>query len=183
MKQMHGAYDAILLLGLALGENDQPAPELCARVRAAAEAYRQNPGAKLIACGGVTPGHRVSEAQVMAGLLRAEGVPDEAIVLESESQTTIENFVNAARILGGAKGRRVLVVTSDYHVRRSVLTARRAGLRAKGWPAALEHDEVWQIKKNKEFGYTVDMLMGWQDAGRSRPQWTYRLFDLVFGRK
>ena len=118
----------------------------------------------------------------MAALLLEEGVSQEDILLENESQTTIENFRNAARILGKEKAR-VLVVTSDYHIRRSVMTARRAGLRAKGRAAALEHDEAWKKKKAKELGYTVDLLMGWQDEGKTRPQWTYRLFDLIFGKK
>lgn len=182
MKNTDTRFDAILLLGLALGENDEPLPELCARVRAAAEAYRAHPGIRIIACGGITAGHAVSEADVMQKLLREENVPQEDIILENASRTTIENFINAAKILGGGK-KRVLIVTSDYHIRRSVLTARRAGLRASGWPAVLEHDEAWQLKKDKEFGYTVDLLMGWQDAGKSRPQWAYRLFDVVFGRK
>lgn len=183
MKNAGRRYDAILLLGLELGENDQPEEELCHRVRAAAKAYSEHEGVKIIACGGTTDGHAVSEAEVMAKLLEAEGVPAQDIVLENESKTTIENFVNAARIIGGRRKRRFLIVTSDYHVRRAVMTARRAGLRADGYPVQLVHDEAWETKKGKEFCYTVDLLMGWQDEGRSRPQWTYRLFDLVFGKK
>jgi len=183
MKNAVKRYDAILLLGLALCENDQPEEELCIRVRAAAKAYHEHPGVKIIACGGITAGHEISEAEVMARLLEAEGVPQSDILLESESWTTIENFINAAKIIGGGKGKRFLIVTSDYHVRRAVMTARRVGLRADGYPAPLVHNEAWKIKKSKEFGYTVDLLMGWQDAGKSRPQWTYRLFDLVYGKK
>ena len=44
-------------------------------------------------------------------------------------------------------------------------------------------DESWQEKKSKELAYTVDMLLGWQDEGKSRPQWTYKPFDFVFGKK
>lgn len=183
MKNAGRRYDAILLLGLALGENDQPEEELCIRVRAAAEAYRKHDGIKIIACGGITAGHKITEAEVMEKLLLAEGVPQKDIILENKSRTTIENFLNAAKIIGEGKRGRFLIVTSDYHVRRSVLTARRAGLRADGYPAALVHDEEWEIKKGKEFGYTVDLLMGWQDPGKSRPKWAYRLFDIVFGRK
>jgi uncharacterized SAM-binding protein YcdF (DUF218 family) len=91
--------------------------------------------------------------------------------------------MNAAKIVGEGRRGRFLIVTSDYHVRRSVMTARRAGLRADGYPAPIVHDEAWKLKKDKEFGYTVDLLMGWQDPGKSRPQWAYRLFDLVFGKK
>ena len=83
----------------------------------------------------------------------------------------------------GARGKRVMVVTSDYHLRRSVMTARRVGFRAKGVAAAIEHDVIWKAKRNKEFAYTFDLIMGWQDEGRSRPAWTYRLFDTVFVRK
>jgi len=177
-------FDAILLLGVALGENDQPTQELCARVREAAKVYGTfAPGSiKIIPCGGVTQGHTRSEADVMKTLLLEAGVPERDILLENESKTTIENFRNAARLLGKPRAR-VLVVTSDYHIRRSVMTARHAGLRAKGRAAALEHDEAWKQKKAKELGYTVDLLMGWQDEGKTRPQWTYRLFDLVFGKK
>jgi len=59
----------------------------------------------------------------------------------------------------------------------------RAGFKAKGYAAVLAHDESWQEKKSKELAYTVDMLLGWQDEGKSRPKWTYALFDLVFGKK
>lgn len=176
-------YDAILLLGYELDACDQATQELCLRVQAAARAYREELAKVIVACGGMTPGHGISEAEVMARLLRAEGVPDEAVILEDKSQVTIENLRFAAQKLGGAKGKRVLVVTSDYHVRRSVLTAMRAGFRARGYAAALEHDEAWKEKKGKELAYTVDLIMGWQDEGKSRPQWTYKLFDWVFGKK
>ena len=176
--------DAILLLGVALGENDQPTDELRARVREAAAAYRDAlpERIRIIPCGGITPGHERSEADVMTELLAEEGVPEGDVVKENQSKTTIENFINAARILGKKKAR-VLVVTSDYHVKRSVMTARRAGLKATGRAAALPHDEDWKNKRAKELGYTLDLLLGWQDEGKTRPQWTYRLFDLVFGKK
>ena len=176
-------YDAILLLGYGLDENDQATPELQLRVKAAARAYREGYSDIIVACGGTTENHKISEAEVMQALLLEEGVPQECILLENKSQITIENMRFAANVLGGAKGKRVLVVTSDYHVRRSVLTAMRAGFRAKGYANVLPHDEAWQEKKSKELAYTVDMLLGWQDEGKSRPQWTYTLFDFVFGKK
>lgn len=180
---MKKSFDAILLLGVGLGENDQPTEEMRARVKAAADAYREGHAPVIVACGGVTPGHHVSEADVMAELLDKEGVPQSAVLKEDKSQITIENMKFAANMLGGAKKRRVLVVTSDYHLRRAVLTAMRAGFRARGYAAELLHDSLWQEKKSKELAYTADMLLGWQDEGKTRPQWTYKLFDLVFGRK
>ena len=176
-------YDAILLLGYGLDENDQATEELRLRVKAAAKAYREGCSDIIVACGGTTEDHQISEAEVMQALLLDEGIARDAILLEDRSQITIENMRFAADTLGGARGKRVLVVTSDYHVRRAVLTAMRAGFKAKGYAAALEHDSEWQEKKSKELAYTVDMLLGWQDEGKSRPQWTYTLFDFVFGKK
>ena len=89
----------------------------------------------------------------------------------------------AAALLGGARGRRVLVVTSDYHLRRAVMTARRAGFAAKGRAAALAHDAAWKQLRRKELLYTLDLLAGWQDEGKSRPAWTYALLERICGKQ
>ena len=183
---MKRTYDAILLLGLELTKDSQPRPELIVRIEEAAKAYHEGLLGKngvLIPCGGVLPGRARSEAEVMAAELEARGVPREKMRLEDKSQVTIENMRFAARILENPKKARVLVITSDYHLTRSVLTAWRAGLRATGRAAALAHDEEWKEKKGKEFAYTVDLVCGWQDEGKSRPKWAYTLFDWVFGKK
>ena len=178
---MSRAFDAIVLLGVGLDAKDQPTQELHARVQAAAQAYARGAAGVIVASGGRLPGHQVAEATVMARLLCEAGVPKGAVMLEDQSQNTMENMRYSAQKLGGAKGRRVLVVTSDYHLRRAALTARRVGFRAKGCAAALEHDALWRAKRNQELAYTVDLLMGWQDDGKSRPRWTYAVFDAVFG--
>lgn len=180
---MKKKYDAILLLGVELGERDEPTDELRARVHAAAQAYDAGRAARIVACGGQLPGHERAEADVMARLLEEAGVPAQAILRERESQDTMENMRFAARLLGGAKGKRVLVVTSDYHLRRACMTARRIGFRADGEAAVLAHDAAWKALKCKEWAYTLDLVMGWQDEGKSRPAWTYRLFDAVFARR
>ena len=180
---MSGMFDAILLLGYALDDREQATPELEQRVQAAARAYRDSLAKVIVCCGGAAPGQRTTEAEVMADLLDQAGVPKSAVELENQSQDTMENMRFAAEKLGGARGRRVLVVTSDYHVRRAVMTARRVGFRAKGYPAALTHDAPWHRKKNQELAYTLDLLLGWQDEGKCRPAWTYALFDRVFGKR
>lgn len=176
-------YDAILLLGYGLDENDQATQELKLRVKAAAKAYREGYSEVIVACGGTTDQHKISEAEVMQALLIEEGVPGEQILLENQSQITIENMRFAAATLGGAKGKRVLVVTSDYHVRRAVLTAMRAGFKAKGYAAVLPHDDAWKEKKRTELPYTIDMLVNWNQQSAQRPKWMRVLFDLFYGKK
>ena len=180
---MKRKYDAILLLGYGLDEHDQATEELQLRVKAAAKAYREGLSDTIVACGGTTPGHHVSEAEVMQALLMQSGVEQNAILLEDKSQITIENMRFAADTLGGAKGKRVLVVTSDYHVRRAVLTAMRAGFWAKGYAAVLEHDDAWKQKQKTEFPYMVDMFLNWNIKDGERRKWMRVLFELFYGKK
>ena len=121
---MKDRYDAVLVLGLELNSDDSATPELEARLQTAAEVWRRM-GAdcgKIVLCGGVQPEHHTAEADVMAKWLRQAGVPENRIILERQSQDTIGNCRCAARLLGGAEGKRVLVVTSDYHLPRAVMT-------------------------------------------------------------
>lgn len=174
-------FDAILLLGTELEANNQPTKQLRIRAAAAAEAYReQGCRVPVIPCGGYTKGSTRTEAEVMRDLLIKAGVPETDIVLENESKTTVENFANAIKLLGGAAGKHVLVVTSDFHVRRSVLIARRMGLRAKGYPAILEHDDIWKHKRFMEIRHTICLLLGWMDEGKTTPKWAKAILDMIF---
>ncbi len=174
-------YDAILLLGVALGRNDQPTDELRARVKKAAEVYRRfNRQIPIMPCGGVTKGHKRTEADVMTELLVAEGVPLEAIRVESQSRTTMENFRNALALLGSEA--RVLVVTSDYHVRRAVKTARRVGLRARGMGAPLPHDALWICNRMLEIRWSIELRRGWLDSPNARPKEGKKQMEARFGK-
>lgn len=178
---MKNNYHAVLVLGLELNPDDSATPELEARLQTAAEVWRRM-GAdcgKIVLCGGVQPGHHTAEADVMAKWLRQAGVPEERIILERQSQDTMGNCRCAARLLGGAEGKRVLVVTSDYHLPRAVMTAQRVGFRADGKAAKT----AGKAKKAlMEACYILDLLLGWQDEGKRRPAWTYALFGMVFGK-
>lgn len=66
-------------------------------------------------------------AGAMASYLEFLGVPKEGIRVEAASHTTRENIRNSAALLRENR-RPVTLLTSDYHMRRSLLLARRAGL-------------------------------------------------------
>lgn len=176
-------FDAILLLGVELDAQDKPTREMALRVSKAAQVFKDGAAPQIVCCGGICEGHAAAEADVMSAMLQEQGVSPDAILREDKSTDTMENFRFAARLLGGAKGKRVLVVTSDYHMLRSLFTARRVGFSAKGAAAALAHDGRWKSLRMQEWCYLLDLLMGWQDEGRSRPQAAMRLFDFVFHRK
>jgi len=56
------------------------------------------------------------------------GVPPAKIVLENDSKNTYENGVFAREKLKAMKAKRVILVTSAWHLRRAVLTFRQVGV-------------------------------------------------------
>ena len=101
------------------------------RVPVAVEAYKAGRASKRMLCGGKLrdfPDGKYSEAEHMRQAALALGVAEEDIVLENSSQNTVENIlfalVELQRTLWLNKVRRVLLVTTAYHMRRSLAIAR-----------------------------------------------------------
>ncbi|MFQ5774081.1 MAG: YdcF family protein [Kiloniellaceae bacterium] len=76
------------------------------------------------------------EAEVMRDRALAAGVPNDRIVLEAESLSTLENAAFSARIMRARGWRSALVVTDFLHVPRALLAFRSVGVRAKASAAA-----------------------------------------------
>ena len=72
-----------------------------------------------------------SEAKYMRVFLMDLGVPSEAILEEGAARNTIENIVNVRTMV---KGGPVALITSAYHMPRSLRLARRYGLDASAFP-------------------------------------------------
>jgi uncharacterized SAM-binding protein YcdF (DUF218 family) len=61
----------------------------------------------------------------MRDLAVDSGVPPSAISLEQAAANTHENVTNTARILRDRGWRRILLVSSPYHMKRALLTWRK----------------------------------------------------------
>lgn len=88
---------------------------------------------KIIVSGGSgrLDGLGVREADDLADFLELAGVPREDIVIENQSKNTYESAARVSGILATVDGPKdVLIVTSAYHLRRSMACFRRAGIEA-----------------------------------------------------
>ena len=101
------------------------------RVPVAVEAYKAGRASKIMLCGGKLrdfPDGKYSEAQHMHKAALELGIPEEDLILEDSSQDTVENIlfalVELQRIFWLNKVRSVLLVTTAYHMRRSLAIAR-----------------------------------------------------------
>lgn len=122
---------ALLILGAAVWPGGQPSPALARRARHGARLYLEGGYDLVIASGGLGK-HAPAEAEVMAKLLHAEGVPRSAILQEGVSTTTAENIAFSRPLLQARGITDVTVVTDYFHLPRAVMTARRHGLTAHG---------------------------------------------------
>ncbi|MBE6596201.1 MAG: YdcF family protein [Ruminococcaceae bacterium] len=102
-----------------------------ARAHAAARLYLEGRVKYIVPTGGVEweyEGETLSEAHYMKRILLSEGVPEEAIIIENEATTTKENmFYSVLQINRRTKfygGKRVMIVTSLNHMKRSVALAK-----------------------------------------------------------
>ncbi len=123
--------DAIVLLGggMSCNTNELVYPEMyqaADRVWHSARLWKAGKAPVIITTGRY-------EADASVPLLRDLGVPDSAIIVEPDARNTEENASFVAAILAkrqpaddAGKPRRILLVTSAWHMRRSVLMFERA---------------------------------------------------------
>lgn len=125
-------YDAIIVLGAQVTPDGNPSVQLGWRLDAAAEAYHQKT-VPIVVCGAQGKDEPMTEAEAMMKYLTAKGIPETDILQDPESFNTNQNLNNASELLRNIEGvRRVLIVTSDYHVPRSLAIAADLGFDACG---------------------------------------------------
>ena len=128
--------DAIVILGAPIRADGTLSPQADERVRAGVEIYRAGLAEVIAVVGGHCPrGHddTPAEAEGMAKLVRALGVPERAIRVDRLSTSTVTNAARAAAILLPEGRRRVWLVTQPFHLRRARFHFRRAGFETLGW--------------------------------------------------
>lgn len=125
-------YDAIIVLGAQVRPDGTPSVQLGWRLDAAAEAYRQNP-VPIVVCGAQGKDEPMTEAEAMTEYLAANGVAEGDILKDPASVNTNQNLANAAQLLKSLpQVKKVLIVTSDYHVPRAMALAKDMGYDACG---------------------------------------------------
>lgn len=128
------ATDVALVLGAGVRSDGTPSRILCGRLETARTLYEAGKARRLLLSGSPeSRGH--SEPVAMRNYLRAKGVPAGAITLDESGVDTWRSCRAAARDFGL---RRVIVVTSHFHLPRAVALCRRAGIDANG----VGHDAV-----------------------------------------
>ena len=114
-------------------EHPTPGKFLRYRLDKAAGVLSANDGAVCIVCGGKGRDEPVAEAVVMRDYLIAKGVDGDRILVDAESENTIENIDNAMKIIkeNGLEDCKVACLSTDYHVPRIKYLCEKAGFDAE----------------------------------------------------
>ena len=130
-----------VVLGAQVLPGGRPSGTLDARVRHAARLYAEGRVELLIPTGGLGQ-HPPSEAEVMSRILRSEGVPDGAVLLEDRALNTWDSAQLVSKMARRLGVERVLVVTDPLHCVRTVASFAEAGLEA--WPEPAYSSPMWR---------------------------------------
>lgn len=149
--------DAVLILGAQVKgsskNNAYPSTVLKERLDAALPYLKEHPDTTAVVCGGQGTDEPDSEATVMANYLIDNGISKKQLLIEDQSTRTKENIQNAQKKL--TLGNTVLV-TSDFHMYRSKLLAKRAGIsKISGLPAVSKSSATFKtyIREVAALGY------------------------------
>ncbi|MBE1874349.1 vancomycin high temperature exclusion protein [Myceligenerans pegani] len=124
--------DAVVVLGAGLRDDGTPSTYLRRRVEAGAALYRSGRAEQVILSGDahtLPDGKLYDEPGSMRAYALTLGVPDEVLVLDREGFDT-DATCRRARDEYGV--RTAVVVTQDFHLRRTLFTCGYAGLDAVG---------------------------------------------------
>ena len=156
--------DFLIILGCGLRKDGTPSPLLRGRIDRAldfAKKQKAQTGKDLIfvTSGGQGPDELVSESAAMKRYLMEQGIPEARIIEEDRSTNTLENMkFSKEKIWAINPDGKVAFATTNYHVFRSGLCARRVKMRAVGmgaktkwyfWPNAAVREFVGLLTEHR----------------------------------
>lgn len=127
--------DAIVVLGAAQYDG-QPSPALRTRLDHAVRLYREDLAPVIWVTGGRQPGDRFSEASASSQYLIRQGIPNDAVQLETNGGNSYLSMAATARYLRDRNQREVLLVSDAWHNYRLEAIAREVGLRPRLSPSS-----------------------------------------------
>ncbi len=156
--------DVLIILGCGIRKDGTPSPLLRGRIdRALRFADRQKAltGKEpvFVTSGGKGPDEPISESAAMKRYLMEQGVPETRIIEEDRSTDTLENMkFSKEKIRALDPEAKVAFATTNYHVFRGGLCARRVKMRAVGmgaktkwyfWPNAAVREFVGLLTEHR----------------------------------
>jgi uncharacterized SAM-binding protein YcdF (DUF218 family) len=125
--------DAIVVMGAAQYDG-RPSPVFAARIDHAIGLFRAGVAERLIVTGGKADGDRTTEAASARRYAMDHGVPEDAILAEDRSRTTLESIRGVSALMMADGIGSAVFVSDPTHMFRVLEMASDAGIDASGSP-------------------------------------------------
>ena len=139
--------DVILVLGAA-EYRGRPSQVLRARLDHALDLYRRKLAPRILTTGGAGGDPVFTEGGVGRSYLIGHGVPAEAIIVETEGETTVESTAMAGEIMRRMGLGSVIVVSDGYHIYRVKEMLQFRGLSVYGSPRKERNQDTLRERWN-----------------------------------
>jgi uncharacterized SAM-binding protein YcdF (DUF218 family) len=177
-----GAPDGIVVLGgsidpdLSAARGRTVMPRAADRILAAAELARQYPNARIVFSGGnanLLMDDSAKEADFALAALEELGVAEERLSAERLSRNTVENAEFVKKVANPKPGERWLLITSAFHMPRSIGLFRKAGFAVEAYPVD------WRAAKSTALMFSSVSIQGLERTDVAVREWmglaAYRL--------
>ena len=128
--------DVIVVLGAGVTKNGWPNRYSLERTVKGVILYKKGYASKILFTGGLAHDEYIAPATAMAKMAEDLGIPPSSIIVENKSLDTYENAVFTQKLMKENDLKTAIVVTSDSHMRRSLLVFNKLGVIAN--PAPVE---------------------------------------------
>lgn len=151
--------------------------EQAERMTEAVALLRQYPHLRLLFTGGIAgvSATGATEAQRARAFFDAMGIEPSRVVYEASSRNTYENALHSASVAGVDKNQPWLLLTSAFHMPRSMGVFRRVGWNVTPWPVdyrTTAHDSwfdfslhngpsLWSLALHEWLGIWAYRIAGW----------------------
>ncbi len=125
--------DVIVILGAA-EYRGKPSPVLRGRLDHGLELYRSRQAPLIMTTGGAGGDPVFTEGQVGRDYLVRQSVPSEAILVESEGDTTVHSMAAAGEIMRRMELKSCILVSDGYHIYRAKKILESLGFQVYGSP-------------------------------------------------
>jgi uncharacterized SAM-binding protein YcdF (DUF218 family) len=125
--------DCIFIPGMAVYGERKPGLGLQARLERALELWQEKRAPLIVVSGGNKGDH--NEAEVMVEWLREHGVPQEAIIAETQARSTRENAIYSAPLMKQRGIKKALIVSQAMHLPRVKIVLHAEGIKTINAPS------------------------------------------------
>jgi uncharacterized SAM-binding protein YcdF (DUF218 family) len=144
--------EVIIVLGAA-EYRGRPSPVLQARLDHALFLYMKGLAPRILTTGGAGGDPTYTEGGVAHNYLSRHGVPSEAILVESEGESTVHSIVAAAEIMRRFQMRSCIVVSDGYHIFRVKKMLEQRGVTVYGSPRPEEQRPGYWVYVRQAIAY------------------------------